>query len=70
MELVHGRQEFLLIVNPFSTHLRCAERAGLEIASLKKDDGTAGLDKELLCRPGSSDEHHRTRGAVVILKKS
>src|SRR5919108_148680 len=67
--LVRGRREFLLNREPFSTHLNCAEKAGLEVVQILCNVDDNCLPEHCLAprfqQLSLKDRH--TRGAVLIL---
>lgn len=69
--LVRGRREFLLNREPLSTHLGCAQKAGLEILRIMPRYDDNGLPQRCLASRFQNlcNEDSRTRGTVLLLKK-
>jgi hypothetical protein len=69
--LVRGRREFLLNREPLSMHIRCAEKAGLEVLQMINSYDDDGLPRQCLASRFQNfySEDSRTRGTTLILKK-
>jgi hypothetical protein len=70
-QLVRGRREFLLNREPLSTHVQCAQTAGLEILQMINCYDVGGLPPQCLASRFQNfyGDDSRTRGTTLILKK-